>query len=49
MIAAFEGHTEITRTLVEAGADKRLRNKRRETAADIAVAAGHLDIAKLLE
>ena len=49
MMAAYEGRTQIASTLVEAGADKRLRNKRRETAAEIALVSGHREVAKLLE
>ena len=40
MIAAQEGKPEVVRALLAAGADRNLRNKKRETAADIARALG---------
>lgn len=52
MIAAQEGYLDVVRLLLHPprgpGADKELRNRRRETAADLAEAAGHQAIAKLL-
>ena len=49
MMAAREGRTDIAQTLIESGADRHLKNKRRETAAEIAAVAGHEAISKLLE
>jgi ankyrin repeat protein len=49
MIAARTGATDVVKLLVESGADRRLRNKKRETAHDVAVAAGHADIAAMLK
>ncbi len=53
MVAAKHGHLELVQLLLGpprglAAADKALRNRRRETAADLAEAAGHQAIAKLL-
>ena len=39
----------IVKLLVDAGADRHLRNRQRETARDIAVAAGRADIAAMLK
>jgi uncharacterized protein len=49
MIASQEGKMDVVKTLLNAGADRTLRNKKRETAVDIAVASGHLGIAQLLK
>jgi ankyrin repeat protein len=49
MIAAREGRADIMRALLQARADRTLRNRKRETARDIAVASGHADIAQLLK
>jgi ankyrin repeat protein len=48
MIAARAGQTEVVKTLIDAGADRNLRNKKRETASDIATALGHADIVQML-
>lgn len=53
MVAAKHGHLEVVRLLLGpprglAAADKTLRNRRRETAADLAEAAGHQALAKML-
>jgi ankyrin repeat protein len=45
---AQEGHAEAVKALLNAGADRNLRNKKRETAIDIAAASGHAEIAPLL-
>jgi len=44
-----EGQVEVVRALLNAGADRNLRNKKRETASDIATASGHAAIAQLLK
>jgi len=49
MIASQEGRADIVKALLSAGADRTLRNKKRETAADIAVASGHSGIVALLK
>jgi ankyrin repeat protein len=49
MLAAREGHAASVKALLEAGADSGLRNKKRERADGLASAAGHGDIAVLLE
>jgi ankyrin repeat protein len=49
MIASQEGKLDVVKTLLSARADRTLRNKKRETAADIAVASGHPEIAQLLK
>jgi len=48
MIAAREGQHAVATLLTDTGADRSLRNKRRETATDIAVAAGHTEVAEML-
>jgi len=49
MMAAREGQSETAQVLIEGGADRRLRNKRRETASDIAATTGHEAVSRLLE
>jgi ankyrin repeat protein len=49
MIAADEGRADVVKALVQARADRTLRNKKRETASDVAVASGHAEIARLLK
>ena len=49
MISCQEGQTDVVTALLSAGADRTLRNKKRETAADIAMASGHPAIASLLK
>jgi ankyrin repeat protein len=49
MVAASAGMSNVVRLLIDAGADRNLRNKKRKTAADIAVATGHLVIAQMLK
>ena len=49
MIAAGAGHADVVKTLVEAGADRSLRNKNRETAGDIAISMGNTAVARLLK
>jgi ankyrin repeat protein len=49
MIASQEGQVDIVKALLDAGADRTLRNKKRETAIDVAVASGHAEIARLLK
>jgi len=49
MMASLEGRLDVVRELLKAGADRNLRNKKRETAIDIATAAGHAEIAQLLK
>ena len=48
MIAAGEGHADAVMALVTAGADRVVRNKKREQAADVAASRGHSTFAKLL-
>jgi len=49
MIACAEGHVEAAKALIDAGADRGLRNKKRQTAADIAAVSGHAAITELLK
>jgi len=49
MIASHEGWVDIVKALLHAGADRTLRNKKRETAVDVAVASGHAEIVQLLK
>jgi ankyrin repeat protein len=49
MRAAWQGHTDVVRELIGAGADPRLRNRNREQAETLATAAGHTHIAQMLE
>jgi ankyrin repeat protein len=49
MIAARAGYAEVVTALINAGADRSLRNKKRETAGDIAAALGHTNIAQMLK
>lgn len=49
MVAASAGMSNVVRLLIDAGADRNLRNKKRKTAADIAAATGHLVIAQMLK
>jgi uncharacterized protein len=49
MIASAEGHTDVVKALVDGGADRGLRNKKRQTAADIAQASGQPAVAQLLK
>ena len=48
MIAASEGQAATAQALLAAGADRGLRNKKREKAFDVASAAGHLELAEAL-
>lgn len=48
LAAVSPNHLEVCRTLLDAGADTRLRNNRRELAADIASSAGHAGAARLI-
>ena len=47
MIAAREGHTEVVKAMLAAGADPSLRNKKRETAKETATVSGHSTIAAM--
>jgi ankyrin repeat protein len=49
MIAARAGEAGVVATLIKAGADRNLINKKRETAGDIAAASGHASIAQMLK
>ena len=49
MLASAAGHGEIVKALLEAGADRGLRNKRRQTAVDIANASGQAAVVELLK
>jgi ankyrin repeat protein len=49
MLAAQNGRAEVVNLLLLAGADTGLRNKQREQAHDIARAAGHPELAAMLE
>lgn len=49
MLAAEAGAESVVAVLLEAGADRNLRNSRREMASDIAAAAGHERLAKTLK
>jgi ankyrin repeat protein len=49
MVASREGYISIVKSLVSAGADMNLRNKRRETALGIAVTSGQVHLAELLK
>jgi uncharacterized protein len=49
MMAVRAAHLEIVQTLINAGADRRLRNKKRETAGDIAASLGNTTIAQILK
>jgi uncharacterized protein len=48
MLAAIHGHQEMVRRLLAAGADPRLRDRADQTAAQLARAAGHAQIADLI-
>ena len=48
MLAAVEGHADVARLLLNAGADRNAKNKDDETAFDLAKAGGHDDLAALL-
>jgi serine/threonine-protein phosphatase 6 regulatory ankyrin repeat subunit B len=49
MIASHEGRADIVKALLNAGADRTLRNKKRDTAVDVATASGHAEIVQLLK
>jgi ankyrin repeat protein len=49
MMAVRSGHVELVNRLINAGADRRLRNKKRETAGDIAATVGNTAIAQILK
>jgi ankyrin repeat protein len=49
MIASYEGRADIVKALLNAGADRTLRNKKRDTAVDVATASGHAEIVQLLK
>jgi len=49
MIASQEGNADVVKNAAERRADRTLRNKKRETAADIATASGQPAIAQLLK
>jgi ankyrin repeat protein len=48
MLAAQEGQIDIVKAFLSAGADRTLRNKKREAASEVALASGHPAIAQLL-
>ena len=48
MLAAENGHVEIARLLLDAGADKNLQNERDSTALMLAARNGHVEIARQL-
>jgi ankyrin repeat protein len=48
MIAAGQGHQTVVAVLLANGAARNQRNARREMARDLALAAGHRDLAKCL-
>jgi ankyrin repeat protein len=49
MIATHEARLDVVQALLEFGANTRLRNKRRETAVDIAQYVGDQRIAQVLQ
>jgi ankyrin repeat protein len=49
MLASAAGHGEVVKALLEAGADRGLRNKRRQTAVDIATVTGQSAVVELLK
>ena len=49
MIAAQNGHDEITSTLLAAKADAKAKNDHAQTALDLAIAAGHDDVVRILK
>jgi ankyrin repeat protein len=48
-VVGREGHADVVNALIKAGANTDLRNKKRETAYDIAVASGQSNVANLLK
>jgi uncharacterized protein len=48
MLAAAGGHIDVVNLLLANGAKANVRNNRRETASEIAVASGHTAVAALL-
>jgi ankyrin repeat protein len=49
MHAAQGGHMDVVKLLLEKGADDKARNRRGETALQLAISEGHTDIAQHLE
>ena len=49
MLAAIQGSEDTVRILLNAGADARLRNSKREQARDLAEAAGNARVLLLLD
>jgi ankyrin repeat protein len=49
ILAAWEGQAEAVKVLIEAGADPRIRDKKRRTALVAAKTKGHTEVAKILE
>ncbi len=49
MAAADKGNKEIVQQLLKVGADKAVRNTQGQTASDIALVAGHRELAELLK
>ena len=49
MIAAGEGQAEVVKALLGAGADRGLRNQKRERATDVAKIAGNTALADVLK
>ena len=47
--AGFENHRETARVLLERGADRTIKNKKGETAADLARTYGSADLAAYIE
>jgi len=49
MLAAWKGHGEVVVALLKAGADHYLRNKQKLAARELAVEAGHAEVAQVFE
>ena len=49
MYAAWRGHSEIVKLLLEHRADATLKNRQGDTALTLAESRGHLDIVRMLQ